>query len=135
MEGRMSTERNKEMIRQLAQAHVRSDAARAAEILSPQLSWRLSGQPEPMGRDAYLEGIRMGARAFGEITHTEQALIAEGDKVVALSNWRMRHIGEFAGLAPTQRVIAFSSLWMYRFAEGHVAEIWAFDEDFSAKLK
>lgn len=131
----MSIDRNKQIVLQLIQAHVRSDRDRAAEILAPGLKWHMAGQPDVMGRDAYLAGIEEGARAFGNIAHTEVQLIAEGDKVSLLSTWRMRHTGEFQGIAPTNREVEFTSLWMYVIVEGHIREIWSFDEDFTRQLR
>jgi predicted ester cyclase len=131
----MSLERNKDIIRQLIQAHVRSDAARAGEILSPKLKWHMAGQADVLDRAAYVGGIEMGARAFAGIQNQELSLVAEGDKVTLLSRWRMRHVGEFDGIPATDREVAFRSLWMYAIVEGRVVEIWSFDEDFTPQLR
>lgn len=131
----MSTQRNKEIVKQLLEAHVRSDAGRAAEILSPKLVWHMAGESRTMGRDDYLEGLQTGARAFSDIAHELGHIVAEGEMVAALNTWRMRHTGPFLDLAPTNREVQFGSLWLYRIVEGRVAEIWGFDEDFTAKLR
>jgi predicted ester cyclase len=131
----MSTERNKQIIGQLIQAHVRADRARAAEILSPKLRWHMAGQAGVMGRDEYLAGLEMGARAFSDVANTLDHIIAEGDKVVALSAWRMRHTGPFMDRPATNREVEFTSLWMYSVVDDRVVEIWGFDEDFTGKLR
>lgn len=131
----MSTQRNKEIIKQLLEAHVRSDPGRAAEILSPKLLWHMAGEARTMGRDDYLEGLKTGARAFSDLSYDLGEIIGEGDTVAALTTWRMRHTGPFLDLAATNRELQFNSLWLYRIIDGRVAEIWGFDEDFTAKLR
>jgi predicted ester cyclase len=130
----MSIETNKQITRELVAAHERKDVARIQEILSPKLVWHVSGSPTSMGRDEYLEGIEMGARAFSEIKLTIDQSIAEGDLVANLMTVRMRHTGPFQGLAPTNRPLSFASMWMYRIIDGRVVEAWMLEEDFVRSL-
>jgi C-1 hydroxylase len=131
----MSTRQNKEIVKQLLEAHVRSDPSRAAEILSPKLVWHMAGESRTMGRDDYVEGLKTGARAFSDVSCDFRQIIGEDDSVAALVTWRMRHTGPFLDLDPTNREVEFNSLWYYRIVDARVVEIWGFDEDFTAKLR
>jgi predicted ester cyclase len=129
----MSTETNKQIVKKLADAHVRHDVALVREILSPKLVWHMSGQQ--LGRDDYLKGLEQGARAFSDLAVQIDQLVAEGDRVASLWKIRMRHTGAFEGLSPTHRSIEFISSWMYRFVDNQVVEAWLVDEDFLSKLR
>src|SRR5688500_15032515 len=131
----MSIERNKDVVRRLLTAHFRDDRDGVAEILSPKLTWHMAGENKVMGRPDYLEGLEMGAKAFAEKSQTIQHIIGEGDKVAVLSTVRMRHVGEFIGIAATQRIVEFPSLWLYRVVDDKIVEIWSFEEDFTGKLR
>jgi predicted ester cyclase len=131
----MSIERNKDVVRRLLTAHFRDDRDGVAEILSPKLTWHMAGETKVMGRPDYLEGLEMGAKAFADKSQTIQQMIAEGDKVAVLATVRMRHAGEFIGIPATDRTVEFASMWMYRVVDDKVVEIWAFDEDFTQKLR
>jgi predicted ester cyclase len=131
----MSIERNKQIVKQLAEAHFRYDRQRVSEVLSPRLVWHHAGESTILGRDDYLAGLEMGRRAFSDMSSEVLHTVGEGDKVVTLSRTRMRHTGPFLGIEPTNREIEFPSLWMYRVVDERVVEIWSFDEEFTARLR
>ena len=130
----MSIENNKQLIRDLAAAHERHDVAGVREILSPKLVWHSGGTPTAMGRDEYIEGLQMGARAFSDLSLVIQDMVAEADRVATRMTVRVRHTGTFQGIAPTEREIAFASMWLYHIVDHHVVESWSIDEDFTKKL-
>jgi predicted ester cyclase len=129
----MSLESNKEIVRRLVEAHVRDDVAQAKEILSPRLVWHTGGQT--MGRDDYLAGLEMGARAFSDKVIDVVLLIAEGDRVALYQRVRMRHSGDFQGLVASGRTIEFAGAWFYRIADDRIVETWHVDEDVMDKLR
>ncbi|HEX9833429.1 MAG TPA: ester cyclase [Mycobacterium sp.] len=51
-------------------------------------------------------------------------LIAGGDKVVGRTTGTGTHSGEFMGLAPTGRSVAYNEIFIFRFVDGRVAETW-----------
>jgi predicted ester cyclase len=129
----MSVEANKQVVRTIADAHVRHDVARVREILSPKLVWHMSGKQ--FGRDDYLNGLEEGARAFSDLGVELEQVIGEGDLVASLWKIHMRHTGPFQGLSPTNRDVDFTSAWMYRIVDNKVVEAWLVDEDFVSKLR
>jgi len=131
----MSTDNTKKVVRELVDAHVRHDVPRVKEILSPRLIWHGGGAAQTMGRDDYVTGLEMGAKAFSDQKIELGPLVAEGDEVAAVMTITMRHTGEFQGIAPTGRTITFASMWFYRIVEARVVEAWQLDEDLLAKLR
>lgn len=51
-------------------------------------------------------------------------MIAEGDKVVHRNTVTGTHQGEYRGVAPTGKPITYNEIFIFRFADGRVAEIW-----------
>ena len=129
----MSLESNKQIVRRLVEAHMRHDAAQVKEILSPRLVWHTGGQS--LGRDDYLAGLEMGARAFSDQAIDIELMIAEDDRVAIYQNVRMRHTGEFQGIAASGRPIEFGGAWFYRIADDRIVEAWNIDDDVMGKLR
>jgi predicted ester cyclase len=129
----MSLEGNKQLVGRLVDAHVHDDIELAKELLSPRLVWHSGGQT--FGRDDYLAGLAMGARAFSDKAIDVVSLIAEGDRVALYQNVRMRHSGEFQELEASGRTIEFAGAWFYRIADGQIVEAWHVDEDVMGKLR
>lgn len=129
----MSLESNKEIVRGLIDAHLRHDAAQVKEILSPRLVWHTGGQT--LGREDYLAGLEMGARAFSDQAIDIVMMIVEGDRVAMYQNVRMRHTGEFQGIAPSGRTIEFAGAWFYRIVGDSIVEAWHIDDDVMGKVR
>jgi steroid delta-isomerase-like uncharacterized protein len=70
-------------------------------------------------------------RAFPDLRITLEDLIAEGDKVVAKDTVTGTHQGEFNGLPPTGKSVAYNEIFIMRFANGRIAETWGVVDVFS----
>ncbi len=64
--------------------------------------------------------------AFPDLTSSEDDLIAEGDKVATRRTLRGTHKGEFMGVAPTGKKVAFSGVWLARLSNGKLKEQWVY---------
>ena len=62
--------------------------------------------------------------AFPDLQLDVQDLIGEDDKVVARIVVTGTHRGEYMGLAPTGKHIAYDEIFIFRFADGRVTETW-----------
>jgi len=60
----------------------------------------------------------------------EDMLVAE-DKVIVWWTCRGTHRGSFLGLAPTEKVVTFTGINIYRIANGQIAERWANEDGIS----
>jgi steroid delta-isomerase-like uncharacterized protein len=63
-------------------------------------------------------------RAFPDLRVTIDDLIEEGDKVVARQTVTGTHQGEYMGLPPTGKSVTYDEIFILRFANGRIAEIW-----------
>jgi steroid delta-isomerase-like uncharacterized protein len=70
-------------------------------------------------------------RAFPDIHITIEDLIEEGDRVVAKDTVTGTHLGEFNGLPPTGKSVAYTEIFIMRFFNGRIAEIWGIADIFS----
>jgi predicted ester cyclase len=70
-------------------------------------------------------------RAFPDIHITLEDLIEEGDKVVEKDTVTGTHLGEFNGLPPTGRSVAYTEIFIMRFVNGRIAETWGVADIFT----
>jgi predicted ester cyclase len=62
--------------------------------------------------------------AFPDLQITIEDLVEEGDKVVCRNTVTGTHQGEYMGLSPTGRSVTYREIFIFRFVDGRVAEIW-----------
>lgn len=121
----MSTETNKTVVRRyLDEAISRGDLARLDELCAADLAWPGVGVGDLPNREALKQVLAPFLAAFPDRRVTTEALVAEGDQVVARYTWRGTHAGEFFGIPPTGKTVAVAGTSVYRLADGKVAESW-----------
>jgi predicted ester cyclase len=79
---------------------------------------------EATGAQALKEVFARLHSAFPDLHITVEDLIAEGDKVVGRHSVTGTHRGEYMGVAPTGKAIAYNEIFIARFEGGRVAETW-----------
>jgi predicted ester cyclase len=62
--------------------------------------------------------------AFPDLRLTVEDIFSEGDMVAARVAFRGTHRGEFQGIPPTDKEVAFSSIEIDRMVDGKVEEHW-----------
>jgi steroid delta-isomerase-like uncharacterized protein len=82
--------------------------------------------PGPEGQKAVAKKFRA---AFPDVRLEVEAMVGEGDLVVA--RWRMTgtHSGAWGDVAPTERRVCFSGVNFFRIVDGKIAEIWNVRDD------
>jgi predicted ester cyclase len=63
-------------------------------------------------------------RGLPDLHLTIEDLLAEGDKVVCRKSVAGTHQGEYMGIPPTGKSVAFSEIFIVRFVDGRIAETW-----------
>jgi predicted ester cyclase len=63
-------------------------------------------------------------RAFPDIHVTLEDLLAEGDKIVARQTVTGTNSGEYRGMPPTGKSVTYNEIFIARFANGQVTDIW-----------
>lgn len=86
---------------------------------------------EATGTQALKEVFARLYRAFPDLHITVEDLIAEGDKVVERDTVTGTHQGEYMGLPPTGKSVAYNEIFIMRFVNGRIAEIWGVVDVFS----
>lgn len=106
-------------------------SAAADEAFHPQAVFH---GPFPSGLSA-AEAVKgawaMLLRAFPDIQVTAEETMADGDRLVVRNTVRGTHLGEFRGVRPTGRSIAYDEVFFVRFADGRVIEVWGLVDAFS----
>jgi steroid delta-isomerase-like uncharacterized protein len=125
---------NKATIRRLMDAMNTGDAELISqmvdEVFDPDV--KQHSPFEATGTQALKEGVVARLyRAFPDLHITLEDLIEEGDKVVEKDLVTGTHQGEFNGLPPTGRSVSYHEIFIMRFANGRIAEIWGVVDIFS----
>ncbi|MGW4288023.1 ester cyclase [Streptomyces sp. NPDC004673] len=68
------------------------------------------------------ESVRLRRTAFSGLTVEVKLQVAEGPWVTSWYTTRGTHVGEFAGIAPTGRVISSEGIQLWRVENGRVVE-------------
>ena len=75
----------------------------------------------PAFRDGYM---RPTQAAFPDIRHAVKDLLFDGDKVVMRFQGEGTHAGEYIGFAPTNKVLRYEGLVIFRMEGELIAEVW-----------
>ena len=123
----MSAEENKAVIRRWIEAFNERDLQGEADVLAPGFVAHVPDAPAPLdleGLEAWREFTAPFVEAFPDLRLTIQDIAAEGNTVAARVAFRGTHRGEFQGLPPTGKEVAFSSIEIDRVVDGKVEEHW-----------
>jgi steroid delta-isomerase-like uncharacterized protein len=101
------------------------------ELVEPDVLFHAPVPSGATGAQALKEVWTVLVRAFPDISLTVEDLIAEGDKVVGRTTVRGTHQGDYMGLAPTGKPVAYNEIFIFRIDNGRVAEIWGVVDVFS----
>lgn len=94
------------------------------EIVQPDLQFTPPVPVGPTGAEALKLVITTLIGAFPDLHVSVEDLIGEGDRVVGRNVVTGTHQGEFMGLAPTGTSVRYDEIFIFRFVDGRVAEIW-----------
>jgi steroid delta-isomerase-like uncharacterized protein len=87
----------------------------------------------PAGREALKMLGQMVTSAFPDVHVTVEDLLVDGDKVVERTTASGTHRGEFNGIPPTGKSVAWTEIHIYRLEKGKIAELWS-EIDFLALM-
>ena len=94
------------------------------EVFHPGVLIRTPLPVQATGAQAFKEVFATLHRAFPDLHVTVEDLIEEGDKVVCRNTVTGTHHGQYMGLAPTGKSVAYNEIFILRFVNGRIAEIW-----------
>ena len=105
-----------------ADAELRSKAI--DEFVEPNVLIRTPLPVDATGAEALREVFGRLHQAFPDLHVTIEDLIAEGDRVVARNTVTGTHQGEYLGVPPTGKSIRYDEIFIFRVANGRIAETW-----------
>lgn len=63
-------------------------------------------------------------RAYPDLHVTVEDMFGEGDRVVARNSVTGTQRGEYLGIAPTGKAVAYDEMFILRFVEDRIVEMW-----------
>jgi steroid delta-isomerase-like uncharacterized protein len=120
--------RNKETFKRFQDAMNTCDAEVIAksidELVEPDATIRTPLPGDATGAQVLKQVWSVLLRAFPDLQLDVKDLIGEDDKVVARIVVTGTHRGDYMGVAPTGKSIAYDEIFIFRFANGRVVETW-----------
>jgi steroid delta-isomerase-like uncharacterized protein len=121
-------ERNKAASRRFCDAMNTNDAEIIArtidELVEPDALIRTPLPIAVTGARAMKEVFARLHQAYPDLHITVEDLIAEGDRVVSRNSVTGTHRGDYMGIPPTGRSVTYNEIFIFRFADGRIAETW-----------
>lgn len=119
----MSTEDNKQLVRQYLAAFNDRDRERLADILAED-AVEHGIHEELHGFQAIVDYLDGHFEAFPDYSGSTEAMVAEHDIVTVRYTAKGTHTGEYRDLEPTGHRAEWSGIAMYRIDDGEIAEVW-----------
>jgi steroid delta-isomerase-like uncharacterized protein len=94
------------------------------DVLAPDYVAHAPGLPGPLDLEAWSQFTAAFVEAFPDLRLTVENVFSSEDMVAARVSFRGTHRGEFQGIPPTGKEVAFSSIEIDRMVDGKVAEHW-----------
>jgi steroid delta-isomerase-like uncharacterized protein len=99
-------------------------AAAFDEVFAPDVLIHIPLPVSSTGVGALKALFAMLHDAFPDLHITVEDTIAEGDKVVGRNSLTGTHLGDYMGVSPTGKQVVYTEIFIFRFADGRIAEIW-----------
>ncbi|MFD9947362.1 ester cyclase [Nonomuraea sp. NPDC059023] len=99
-------------------------AKTAGEVVHPQARFHTPVPTDANAAQVITNAWTMLLRAFPDIRVTVEDVVADGDKIVYRNTVTGTHLGEYRGVAPTGNAVTYQEIFIVRFADGLIAEIW-----------
>lgn len=94
------------------------------EIVEPDVLFHAPVPTGATGAQALKQVWPVLLRAFPDLHVTVEDLIEEGDKVVSRNTVTGTHQGEYMGVPATGKSVTYKEIFICRFVNGRIAEIW-----------
>jgi steroid delta-isomerase-like uncharacterized protein len=120
----VSADDNKALIRRWIEAYNDRDEQAEAHARAPDYVAHVPGGPGPLNSEQWTQFLAGFSEGFPDLRLTPQEILAEGDMVAARVDFDGIHAGRFAGVPPTHKRVAFSSIEINRIVDGKVVEHW-----------
>lgn len=120
----MSIETNKSLVREFTRIFKNEHNVDGIDHLFSKTFQHHFPAPLKPGLEGFKDIGRMVNGAFPDVVVTEEDLIVTQNKVVERSSAAATHRGDFMGVSPTNKRIAWTEIHIYRIDDGKIAEHW-----------
>jgi steroid delta-isomerase-like uncharacterized protein len=117
-------EDNKAVVRRWIEAYNDRDMQAEADARAPGFLAHVPAAPGPLDSEAWSRFIATFGEAFPDLRLTVEDIFSAGEMVAARVAFHGTHQGEFQGIPPTHKEVAFSSIEVNRVVGGKVDEHW-----------
>ena len=118
------SEENKAIVLRWIEAYNNRDMQAEADARAPGYLAHVPAAPGPLDSEGWSRFIATFMEAFPDLRLTVKDIFSVGEMVSARVAFRGTHRGEFQGIAPTGKEVAFSSIEINRVVGGKVEEHW-----------
>lgn len=116
---------NIELVRTAFAAFNEANLQVCTQFLTDDFVINLAGMPFQMhGRQAWIQNAETMQRAFPAIQARIDDIFSADDRVAVRLTFQGTHKGEFLGIPATGRDVEYTSIELYRVADGKLAEEW-----------
>lgn len=113
---------NKETTQRIWEIIESGDLDRLSEVLADDILFRVPGEDEMRGIDAYREYVQEYSRAFPDVSFEVHDMFMDDDVVITHFTWRGTHEGEIEGIEPTGETVETEGITINRFEDGKAIE-------------
>jgi len=118
------SEENKAIVRRFVdEVQNQHDLGALDELFSPDFVDH-SAMSTPPTLDGTRQLFTMMFSAFPDLRVNIHDQVAEGDKVVTRKTFHGTHQGEFMGIPPTDKEVAFDVIDIFRIVDGRITDHW-----------
>jgi steroid delta-isomerase-like uncharacterized protein len=118
-------EDNKALVRRwVDEVWNKRNMAAIEDFLAPTYVGHASGVPDAKDPEGFRQRHTALSTAFPDFRFTVEEIIAEGDKVALRYTLHGTHRGEFMGIAPTGKEMAWAGMTLFHIANGKIQETW-----------
>jgi predicted ester cyclase len=117
-------EESRAIVRRWIETFNNRDTQGEADVRAPGYVAHAPGLPGPLDSEAWTQFIASFAEAFPDLRLTVEDVFSAGDMVAPRVAFRGTHRGEFQGIPPTDKQVAFTSIEIDRMVDGKVQEHW-----------
>jgi steroid delta-isomerase-like uncharacterized protein len=118
----MTIEVNKSVVRRYFNSWIANDTDALGTIMAADVVDYTADPGQQPGIPGYHDMYRRWHAAFPAFESVIHDMIAEGDQVVTRWTFRGRHLGEYAGVAPTGRPVTLDAVSIVRLRDGRICE-------------
>lgn len=87
--------------------------------------WHGMAGVEVSGREAFKREVGLLFQAFPDVSVEVLDIVVGGDRAAVRFRESGTHLGDFAGVPPTARVVMWDGVAIYRVADGLLVEEWS----------